>query len=894
MFFTNRTKSCYAILATIFIISVFFSFMLPKLVMDNELRHFFPKNHSSNEKFKKLTEIFGDQYVMDIVVETDETTILDKRYLDIIRNISDELLCLDNIVDVKSLTNIDFIADVNGTLSAGKLIDENFTGIDKEIKALKQRILEWPQVYVGTIISSDFKGVQIVATLNSDITPPEISILYKDTVKIVERNIQGSDLVYKIAGDPVLGEYAKIFMYADLSALIPLITIVVLLCLFFSFKNIEGTLLPLLAVLISTLWTAGIMAVIGEPFTIVSSCLPVLLIAVGSAYGIHIINYYYQRLEKEPFITDKVKHQTLVLQTVREARAPVLLAGITTIAGFISTITSPISPLKSFAVFSTVGIAIALCMAFLFIPSVLMLKSVGLIQRQQKRMNLRAVKENAWLASFGIKGRGSALDKIYAFFNRWRSGFVCFILVIVVASVFGITKLNIESAFLEYFPKSSKIREDVTYIDTRYVGTTGFSFVVEGVQRGDMCKPEILKQMDNLEEFLKARHPEIGTVLSFTEFIKRMNRVMHAENPASPAVGVSSENSEAVDSFFSDSDDFFSEKAAVQGVDEEATIGSSEYVEKNMTADDILHLFVSAYAAAYKSGLTVTEFIEALKYEINYRGAAYDEIPYDVAKYGVSTREELQNIISQYLLLYSGSLDALLDESLNPLKSRMQVIMRTHDTGKIKAVINDAQAFAAAHFPAGYTLEAAGLGEMETAMTSMIISSQISSLVLAVVIVFCILSLYYRSVVAGLIGAIPLAVSILFNFAIMSLTGINLDMVTSMVAAIAIGIGIDYTVHFMNNYHNERIKNADLADVTLKTLRLSGKGIAVNAFSVGCGFLVMCFSKFVVLRFIGFLVATVMLTSSAAALTVLPVLLNIFKPKFMTKVHTGFIRRRKK
>ena len=268
---------------------------------------------------------------------------------------------------------------------------------------------------------------------------------------------------------------------------------------------------------------------------------------------------------------------------------------------------------------------------------------------------------------------------------------------------------------------------------------------------------------------------------------------------------------------------------------------------------------------------------------LNYNGAAYDEIPYDVSKYPVANREELKNLISQYLLLYSGSLDDLVDEQLEPSKTRMQIMMRVHDTGQIRAVIDDAKRYAQQHFPEGYTLEAAGLGELETAMTSMIIGSQVSSLLLAIVIVFCILSLYYRSPIAGLIGAVPLGVSILMNFGIMGLTGINLDMVTSLVAAIAIGIGIDYTVHFMNNYHKERVKTDDLGVVTVNTLKLSGKGIMVNAASVGFGFVVLCFSRFVVLRFVGFLVAVVMLTSSVAAMTILPVLLNIFKPRFMAK-----------
>lgn len=885
----KKTKLCYAALLVISGITAFFAAMLPNIIMDNDLKHFFPEKHESYLRFNKLSETFGGQYVMDIVIETKEDVILNKENIEVIAKITEELEQLNNIVKVKSITNIDFITDEEGQLTTGQLIPENFSGTNQDVQLLKQRILEWPAAYLGTVISSDFKGVQIIAVLNSDAASAEISTLYHEAVGVIEKNLnKHKTLNYKIAGDPVLGEYAKIFMYADLKNLIPLITVVVLICLFLSFRNLEGTLLPLAAVLISTVWTAGIMALIGEPLTIVSSCLPVLLIAVGSAYGIHIINYYYQRLEKEPLIESMQKHQEIVSATLKNARSPVLLAGITTIAGFVSTITSPIKPLKSFAIFSAVGIVIALCLTFVFIPAILMIKPAALVRKQQKKIACRNVKKNARLALLGVNKNGAVLDRIYSYFNKREGLFILGLLLIIGLSVWGVFNLNIESAFLEYFPKNSKIRNDVTAIDEKYVGTTGFSLVISGKEKGDMCSTAILTEMEKMEEFLKSNHPAIGCIVSFTEFVKRMNQVMHA-NIAAPQTDETQKSgtaSELTDSFFEDEDDLPEAAAPVQALAPYGrTAAFAEYKDRRLTVEETITLFTAAYASANKSSLTVSEFMETLKKQLNYRGADYYEIPADISKYPVAAKEDLKNIVTQYLLLYSGSLDALLDENLEPRVSRMQIIMRTHDTGKIKAVISDAHNFAAAHFPEGYTLEAAGLGEMEMAMTSMIISSQVSSLVLAVAIVFIILSLFYRSVIAGFIGAIPLGVSILLNFGIMSLTGINLDMVTSLVAAIAIGIGIDYTVHFMNNYHNERIGNSGLTQVTLSTLRHSGKGIAVNAFSVGSGFLVMCFSNFVVLRFVGFLVAVVMLTSSVAALTILPVVLNMFKPAFMAKAH---------
>lgn len=899
----SKTKQSWITLTVIFAVTVFFACMIPHIMIDNELRHFFPEEHESNKRFNALTEDFGDQNVMDIVIETKEDTILYKGALEIIAKMGKELEQLDHVTGVQSLMTIDFITDHEGELLTGPLVPENFTGTRHEIDTLRNRILEWQNAYLGTLISSDFKGVQIVVTMDTDITPPEMGTLYADTVRIVkEKTAQDSALNYRIAGDSVLSEYAKLYMYDDLKHLIPLITVVVLLCLFLSFKNVEGTLLPLIAVLISTVWTVGIMAIIGEPLTIVSSCLPVLLIAVGSAYGIHIVNYYYQGLGKEPLITSRERHQELIVQTLKNATSPVLLAGITTIAGFVSTITSPIRPLKTFAIFSAVGIVIALFLAFSFIPAVLMLKPLKWVQKRQHKMSLQAVKDNARFATLGIDKRVPTIGRVYERLSKRRSAFIACLLVLIAVSIWSIFHLNVGFSFVDYFAKDSTIRQDVAAIDENYVGSIGFSLIVSGQEKGDLCEPEILKQMDDMEHYLQANHPDIGKILSFTEFIKRMNQVMSVNRTE---VAVHSEHSgEDSGSFFADEN--FTEDSGSFFLDEDSTeetgsffsdepldtvapvyIDNATTLEK-MSSDELIDLFVSAYARGYaRSGgeLSVSEFLDSLKRELNYRGAAYYEIPYDVEKYPVSTKEELKNIVSQYLLLYSGSLDSVLDANLEPKKAQIKIMMKTHDTAEIKSVIDDAKQFAAAHFPEGYTIEAAGIGELEVAMTAMAVSSQVSSLLLAIAIVFCILSIVYRSVIAGLIGAIPLCFSILLNFGIMSVTGISLDMVTSLVASIAIGIGIDYTVHFMNNYHNERLISSDLEQVTIQTLRNSGKGITINAFSVGCGFLVLCFSKFVVLRFVGFLVAVVMFTSSLAALTILPVLLNIFKPKFMAQSH---------
>ena len=172
---------------------------------------------------------------------------------------------------------------------------------------------------------------------------------------------------------------------------------------------------------------------------------------------------------------------------------------------------------------------------------------------------------------------------------------------------------------------------------------------------------------------------------------------------------------------------------------------------------------------------------------------------------------------------------------------------------------------------------------MEYTMTKMIVSSQVQSLLISLISVFIIITIAFGSAWAGLVGAVPLALAILLNYMVMGFAGINLDLVTSIIASVAVGVGIDYTIHFLTTYKEERAKTDNLELVTRETFRKSGHGIVTNALAVGLGFLVLCFSKFVLLRYIGVLVAIVMFTSSYLAMTIIPGILNVFEPKFISK-----------
>ncbi len=897
-------------------------FFITGLGIDNSIRQFLPQKDSSYTRLTETEDQFGSMIVIGVSLEAKKGTILTPEYIDIVRNITDRALELSEVDDIDSLTHIDYVCESDGSISASQLIPDTYTGSAEDINQLAGRLTEWSDMYNRVLVNDDNTATQMQITIHS-LTPEEkASATITDAERqqnalneirqIVIEETEGHDVRFKIFGDPVVAESARSFMISDLASLIPLVIVVVLLSLFFSFKTWDGTILPLITVVMATSWTMGLMSLLGVTFTLVSSVIPVALIAVGSAYGIHVLTHYYVSLNAIEGELTKEKYENAIFEGLNEVLPAVLLAGVTTVVGFISLVSSPIAPLHSFAIFTAIGVAISLLLAITFIPALLLCKDVRKVQKSREKMSKISAKvqrklERAKQLAGGHtekEASGNTLYNIYHFFCGTKPRLIIFTIAIIGFSFIGIRNLHIDTALVNYFPESCDMRQDIKYIDEQFAGTNSVYFNVSGQEKGDLTNPEILKAVDDMQDYLESNFDGIGKIVSYTTFIKRINQVWHvpsADNLVSENYSDydDSDFGSFADDGFGDWDSFDDDSLGFDswddfgdfGDEEAVTIEDTDWEDPNivytaklsetMTTQQVLEMLNQAYIAAGGKYATVEKMVDILERNYNYNGMAYYEIPYDPAKYPVATREELSGVVQGYLTLLSGSLGRFVDDDMNPQVMRITCQLRNHSTEDTGAIIAAAKEYAKENFPEGFTIEATGAGEMEYTMTKMIVSSQIQSLLISLVSVFIIITIAFHSGWAGLLGAIPLALAIMLNYMVMGFAGINLDLVTSIIASVAVGVGIDYTIHFLTTYKEERSKTDNLEVVTRNTFSKSGHGIVTNALAVGFGFLVLCFSKFVVLRYIGVLVAIVMFTSSLLAMTIIPGILNIFEPKFI-------------
>ena len=166
-----------------------------------------------------------------------------------------------------------------------------------------------------------------------------------------------------------------------------------------------------------------------------------------------------------------------------------------------------------------------------------------------------------------------------------------------------------------------------------------------------------------------------------------------------------------------------------------------------------------------------------------------------------------------------------------------------------------------------------GVTSVYVKLNSSLIKSQYSSLLIAIIMVVLIVGLVLRSATKGIFAAIPVVASIIVLFGFMGITGIPLNIATVLVASIALGIGVDYSIHVITGFNNHLINHGNAEKAIEETILLSGNAVIINVVSVSAGFLVLLFSQIVPLQNFGLLVAISMFGSGFGALTLLPVIL---------------------
>lgn len=750
----------YWIVGLVAALTVFFGAQIPDIKIDPRVEIVLRQNNPVEKEYVANKERFASY--ADILVGMMHDDVYNPASLEKIQSIMDEAEGIRGVKKVTSVLNVKNIRGVDGGLEVKPMVEEGtLPRAPGDLEELRAMAGSW-DVYEGVYVTRDGKGTALAIVLNDDIETDDIVPIYYRLEGIMQK-YQGPEEFF-ISGPTVVEALQGHYMIKDLKLLVPLVLVVLLVSLFVFFRSIQGMLLPLLGVAISCIWTMGLMAMLDIPLTMVTTALPVALMAVSSAYGIHVLENVFSDAH------DGSDGRDGIIQALDRVRLPVIMAGLTTIASFLSLCTTPIVPITQFGLLTAFGIASALILALTFTPAVLsILEACGRVHVSHHHTSRDLVGPLLrWLERVTIAHSRTIL--------AWS-------VAVLVVSVAGAFFVKSDLNLIEDFRKSSPIRIADEILNRNFAGTSLFNVAFTGGGEDTMKDPAVLRDMERLQARL-AGIESVGKAVSVVDFIKRMNQAMHDGDPA------------------------------------------------------------------------------------------YYVIP------------DSRELIAQYLLLFSfsGGGDEL-DSFVNYDFSQGQILlqMKTQSGYLAQEVVDTVDRFERndLHGTGVTDIITTGLAMLAKEFNRLVVWSQVNSFIVAFILVMLVTAATFRSFKLGVYSMIPLIVPIIFNFGVMGMTGIKLNAATAIIASLAIGMGIDYSIHFLSRYRHEIVLVNDVDRAITIALHTSGRAIVYNAVAVAAGFLVFVPSNFVILSQMGMLVALVMMTTSTAAITLLPALVKVFPPRLV-------------
>ena len=501
--FRKVAKFPKVVIVMVVLLTVVFGFYAGRVGITTDIKSFFPEDHPQVVSYDEINEKFGGADRIMVALTTSDVFSLTS--LSTIEQLTHELEQISGVTNVRSLTTIDEIAGSEWGIDVIPLIGEIPTE-QQELATLRERVLK-DDMYVGTIVSSDATGALHVVEVDPGSSAVEVALSIQELLESID--VTGGQLY--LTGTPVLNAVLADSMQADLMKLFPMVLLLVAVILFLYFRNLRGVILPFITVLISVVWTLGLMGMLGKQLSPLNAVMPVLLVSLGSAYGIYMIARYNDEL------LEGADREKAVSQTLKSVGISVFLAGTTTIAGFASNVSSSITLMKDFGLFTAYGVLVALLISLTFIPALLLLLPVP------KKV-----------AAKGGNGQDRTLAKVlgriaHLVVAKKRSVLVTMAIILVIA-VLGIPQLSTDSNFFNFFADDTAPKIAYEMVKDKFSGSESVEIVITG----DLLDPDVLHAMENLQTDLE----QTGLVVRPQSIVNILQRVNMALNDGDPAFEV--------------------------------------------------------------------------------------------------------------------------------------------------------------------------------------------------------------------------------------------------------------------------------------------------------------------------------------------------------------------
>ncbi len=730
-----------------------------------------PAKHPYIKIHNTYKETFGGSNMVSIMLEVDKGDIFAPQILEKIRRISRDLQQVNGVnqFQIVSLATrkLKEVKVSSAGIDSRPLMWPDLPKNQEEIDKLKVSVLNNPFVY-GSYVSLDLKSTLITVDFYDQSV--DYSAAFHQIMAIAKRET-GDGVHLRVVGEPIL--YGWVRHYLPETFHIFLITVGgLVLLLFFVARTWRGTVLPLLAGLISAIWSLGLAKILGFNFDPLVIVVAFLITARSISHSTQLVTRFDDEMAMGADGTTAAAKASMI-----NLFKPGMLGVIADAGCMIVVILTPIPLLEKVAIIGTIWVATIAISAVILTP--VLLSWAKPPQGHAHPVNITPLLHG--FLDFCVKvvtGRG-------------RYAVLAAALVIFLASGLYAFKLTVGDAN----PGSPILWPDSTYnkdasaVNTKYRGSDRMFVVFQGREGDAIKEPDVLANINHFQRFMEAQ-PEIGGTVSIADIIPSLKRTLREANPRYEEVGG----------------------------------GKFENAE-------LMYLFVAG------------------------------SDPGDAERF-VDTTQWQNASVTLFFRDHQG-------ETIRTAIARINEFIHKQSIPKVAIQL------------------AGGFVGVLAAVNEIILAGQIESIALGLLVLVLCCGVTYRSTSAGLFFMVPVIISNTLTFSYMAVKHIGMNINTLPVAALGIGLGVDYAFYIVDGIREElEINGGDLDKAVAKSMHSAGRGVLITAGALVASVVLWCFSS---LRFqaeMGIMMALWLCVSATSALFVMPSLVYVLRPKFVL-AHAG-------
>ncbi len=505
-------KNRFAILITIFAITILLAMQWRNLSMSYQEANLLPKDHIANVEYNQFLGKFGEEGNLIVIGFQDKSFFTPKAF-----SAWNELMS-----GIKSNQEIDLVVSISELKTLEKdTIQENFQLIpffDKNkiknatyLQQIKSDLFNNLPFYEGLLFNKKTGSIRSAIYLKKSIinTKLRAPFILKNIVPRIEKFEKQTGIDLKVSGMPYIRTINSENMKAEIGLFIGAALFVTSLIFFFFFRSFRATLISVMILIFGVIWSFGTLSLFGYKITVLTAIIPPLIIVIGITNCIFLINKYQQEIKMH-------KNQPKALERViSKIGVSTLMTNLTTAAGFATFMITGNDLLYEFGLVTSINVITVYLLTLLVVPIV------------YSFLPMPTEKHLFHLSKNYISSLLNWVEKIVE--NKRKLIYVAYGILFII-SIIGISKMKVSGSLIGEMPKSASFFKDILFYENEFNGVMPLEIMINTNRKKGVMKLSTIKKMDELQTIINTI-PELSQPMSIVNLVKYSKQAFYNGKP---------------------------------------------------------------------------------------------------------------------------------------------------------------------------------------------------------------------------------------------------------------------------------------------------------------------------------------------------------------------------